>query len=148
MAPESGLGVVRQTMLRRWLEVLLPAYTLGLLIVWLHREYMPAVFGESMNESLLAWLAWALVGGLTGILVLWALIVAFFLCYSPLYLLGKTSILLGGGAWVDRREFQFYVSCFLLLCLLAFVGYWDPWSAVMVFVGMAGCGPVFWRFVV
>ena len=148
MAPESGLGVLRQTMLRRWLQVLLPAYTLGLLLVWLHREYMPAVLGDSMNESPLAWVAWALVGGLTGVLVLWALIVAFFLCYAPLYLLGKASVLLGRGGWVDRRELQFYISCFLLLCALAAVGYWDPWTGVMLFVCMAGCGPLFWRFVV
>ena len=85
---------------------------------------------------------------MTGILVLWALIVAFFLFYSPLYLLGKTSILLGGGAWVDQRELQFYLCCFVLLIGLAALVYWDAWIALMAFTLVAGCGPLFWRYLV
>ena len=148
MAAESGLGVVRQMVVRRWLEVLLPAYTLGLLFVWLHQEYVPTVLAQNMNESPLPWIAWALVGAMTGVLVLWAVIVAFFLCYSPLYLLGKMPILFGRGAWVDKRELQFYVGCFLLLSLLAALASWDAWIALMAFAAVAGCGPVFWRYLV
>jgi putative copper export protein len=148
MATDSGLDAVRQLVLRRWLEVLLPAYTLGLLFVWLHQEYTPAVLGQSMNESPWPWIAWALVGAMTGILVLWGVIVAFFLCYSPLYLLGKTPLLLGGRAWVDKRELQFYVCCFLLLSLLAALAYWDAWVGFIAFTLVAGCGPVFWRYLV
>lgn len=148
MGADSGLGVIRQVVLRRWLEVLLPAYTLALLLVWLHQEYMPAVLGQGVDESPVSLVAWALVGAMTGILVLWALIVAFFLCYSPLYLLGKTPLLLTGGAWVDKRELWFYLSCFLLLSLLAALAVWDPSIALMVFIGVAGCGPVFWRWLV
>ncbi len=148
MAADSILGAVRQSVVRRWLEVLLPTYTLGAVFVWFHQEYMPAVFARSMSESPLPWIAWALVGALTGILILWVLIVAFFLLYSPLYLLGKTPMLLGRGAWVDKRELQFYLCCFALLCLLAFLLYWDLPIGLMAFMLASGCGPVFWRYLV
>ena len=148
MAAESVLGAVRQSVVRRWLEVLLPAYTLGVVFVWSHQEYMPAILGRNMNESPLPWIAWAAVGAMTGILVLWALIVVFFLFYSPFYLLGKTSRLLGGGAWVDRRELRFYLYCFALLCALAAVFYWDAWIGLMTFTVVSGCGPVFWSSLV
>lgn len=148
MAAESVFGTVRQSVVRRWLEVLLPAYTLGVVFVWSHQEYVPAVLGRSMNESPLPWIAWAVVGAMTGILVLWALIVAFFLFYSPLYLLGKTSMLLGRGAWVDWRELRFYLCCFALLCGLAALLYWDAWIGLMTFTVVSGCGPVFWRYLV
>lgn len=148
MAAESVLGAVRQSVLRRWLEVLLPVYTVVSLFVWLHQEYMPAVLAESMSESPLPWIGWALVGGMTGILGLWVLIVAFFLLYSPFYLLGRAPMLLGRGPWVDWRELRFYLSCFVLLCLLAAVSYSDGWTGLTVFVLVSGCGPVFWRFLV
>ncbi len=145
---ESVLDAVRQSVVRRWLEVLLPVYTLWFVVVWYHREYMPAVLGGSMSESPVPWVAWAVVGAMTGILILWALIVAFFILYSPFYLFGKASMLLGRGAWVDKREFRFYVCCFVLLCLLAALFYWDPWKGFTAFTLVSGCGPVFWRYLV
>jgi hypothetical protein len=101
-----------------------------------------------MSESPLPWLVWGLVGAMTGILGLWALIVAFFLLYSPLYLLGKLPNLIGKGGWVDRREVRFYLASFAMLCLLAALIYGDPARGVAVFAGVAGCGPVFWRLLV
>ena len=129
MAEESVLGAVRQSLVRRWLEVLLPAYTLALLIVMLWPEYMPGILGHRPSESVLPWVAWALVGAMTGILILWGLIIAFFLLYSPFYLLGKIPMLFGRGAWVDRRELQFYLCCFLLLAVLASLLAWDRGKA-------------------
>ena len=148
MAAESLLGSVRVSVVRRWFEVLLPAYTLGSIFVWFHQDYMPALLARSMGESPVPWIGWALVGGMTGILGLWALIVAFFLVYSPLYLVGRLPMLLGRGAWVDRRELQFYMSCFMLLCLLGVLSYWDGWTGLMAFILVSGCGPVFWRYLV
>jgi hypothetical protein len=133
---------------RRWLEVLLPLYTLGFVFVWFHQEYMPAVLAGSMSESPLPWLGWAVVGGMTGILTLWTLIVAFFLSYSPFYLLGKLPALVDRQAWVDQREVKFYGCCFVLLCLLIALSYWDGWTALMAFILVSGCGPVFWRYLV
>src|SRR5262245_31636288 len=100
-ASESAMGMVVQSVVRRWLEVLLPLYTAGLLLVWFRAEYTPAVLTESVGESPLPGLAWAVVGALGGILGLWALIVGFFLLYSPFYLFGRLPMLIQGG-WVDR----------------------------------------------
>ena len=148
MPGESVVGAIRQSVVRRWLEVVLPAYTLAFLGVWLWPEYMPRVLGQGLNDSVLPWISWALVGAMTGILLLWALIITFFLLYSPFYLLGKIPMLFGRGAWVDRRELQFYVCCCLLLGLLVCLLVWDPRKALIAFTLVSGCGPVFWRYVV
>jgi hypothetical protein len=148
MAGESLVGSVRQSVVRRWLEVLLPVYTLGFLAVMVQPHYLPQILNHDTNESLLPWIGWALVGAMTGILMLWALIVAFFLLYSPFYLLGRMPMLFGQGAWVDRRELQFYLCCFVLLCLLVFLLYSDPWKGLAAFTLVSGCGPVFWRYMV
>ena len=148
MPGESVVGAIRQSVVRRWLEVVLPAYTLAFLGVWLWPEYMPRVLGQGLDDSVLPWISWALVGAMTGILLLWALIITFFLLYSPFYLLGKIPMLFGRGAWVDRRELQFYVCCCLLLGLLVCLLVWDPRKALIAFTLVSGCGPVFWRYVV
>lgn len=145
MSAESVMGGVIQSVVRRWLEVLLPVYTAGFLLVWLQPEYTPEILTQSMGVSLLPWIAWAVVGAMTGILGLWALIVAFFLLYSPIYLLGKSSMLIGKGAWVDKGELRFYLSCFVVLCLVAVLFYWMLPAGLIVFALVAGCGPMFWR---
>jgi len=148
MSGESVMDGVIQAVVRRWLEVLLPIYTVGFLVVWFRPEYTPELLTQSMSVSVLPWVVWALVGAMTGILALWALIVAFFLLYSPIYLLGKSPILLGKGGWVDRRELRFYLMCFVMLCLVAFLFYWGLPVGLTVFALVAGCGPVFWRALV
>ena len=148
MPEESVLNAVRQSLVRRWLEVLLPAYTLAFLLVMLRPEYLPGILGHKPGESILPWVVWAIVGAMTGVLILWALIIAFFLLYSPFYLLGKVPMLFGRGAWVDRRELQFYTSCFLVLVLLAGLLVWEPRKGLIAFTVVSGCGPVFWRYLV
>jgi len=148
VAEESVLGAIRQSLVRRWLEVLLPAYTLGLLTVVFRPEYMPSILGVRPGESMLPWVVWSIVGAMTGILILWALIVTFFLLYSPFYLVGRIPVLFGRGAWVDHREVQFYACCFMLLILLAGLMLWDPRKAFIAFTAVSGCGPVFWRYLV
>jgi hypothetical protein len=146
MAGESILGVARQALVRRWLEILLPAYTLAFLLVMLRPEYLPAVLAQRPSVHILPWIVWAIVGAMTGILILWALIVTFFLLYSPFYLLGKLPMLFGRGAWVDLRELRFYMWCFLLLGVLACLFVWDPRMALVAYTIVSGCGPVFWRY--
>jgi hypothetical protein len=145
---ESAMGTLVQSVVRRWLEVLLPLYTAGLLLVWFQAEYTPTVLTESVSDSPWPGLAWAVVGALGGILALWALIVGFFLLYSPFYLFGKLPLLMGQGGWVDRREIRFYLACFAMLCLLATLSYWEPPIGLTLFAMSAGCGPVFWRLLV
>jgi hypothetical protein len=148
MRAESVVGSVRQSVARRWLEVVLPLYAVALIIVWFRAEYMPAVLTDSMSGSVLPALAWAVVGALGGLLGLWALIIAFFLLYSPFYLIGKLPRLLGRGGWVDWHEVRFYLACFGLFCLLAALTYWDPPVGLTAFAVAASCGPVFWRVLV
>ena len=142
------MGVLIQSVVRRWLEVLLPLYAVALVVVWFHAEYTPSVLTASMTSSPLPGMAWALVGALGGILGLWALIIAFFLLYSPFYLIGKAPLFLGRGGWVDWREVRFYLACFGFLCLLAALMYVEPAVGLTVFAVAAGCGPVFWRMLV
>jgi hypothetical protein len=148
MSAESVRGSLMQSVARRWLEVLLPLYAVALVIVWFHAEYTPAVLTASMSESPLPALAWAVVGALGGLLGLWALIISFFLLYSPFYLIGKLPLLFGKGGWVDRREVRFYLASFGLLCLLAALTYIEPPAGLTAFAVAAGCGPVFWRVLV
>ena len=92
--------------------------------------------------------AWAVVGALGGLLGLWALIIAFFLLYSPFYLIGKLPRFLGRGGWLDWREVRFYLSCFGLLCVLAALAFWEPAVGLTAFAVAASCGPLFWRVLV
>lgn len=148
MRAESVVGSVRQSVARRWLEVVLPLYAVGLIVVWFHAEYTPTILTESVSGSPLPALAWAVVGALGGLLGLWALIIAFFLLYSPFYLIGKLPRFLGRGGWVDWREVRFYLASFGLLCLLGALAYWEPAVGLTAFAVAAGCGPVFWRVLV
>ena len=148
MNAESVMGSVMQSVVRRWLEVLLPLYSVALTVVFFRAEYTPAVLTDSMSESPLPGMAWAVVGAFAGILALWALIVSFFLLYSPFYLIGKLPLLVGQGGWVDRREVRFYLACFVCLCALVVVTCWEPPVGLTTFAITAGCGPVFWRLLV
>jgi hypothetical protein len=149
MSGETAVaGGLQQSVFRRWLEVFLPIYTAALLFVWFRPEHTPEVFSQSVGLSPLPWLAWGAAGAMLGVLTLWSVIVAFFLLYSPVYLLGKAPMLVGQGGWVDRRELRFYGACFVLLCALAAVGSQSLPAAVVLFAGIAGCGPVFWRLLV
>src|SRR5262245_30567289 len=140
---------MRGAVIRRWLEVLLPLYTLTLLLVLAQPVYTPAVFQQNMSDSVMPWIAWSLVGALSGILALWVVIIGFFLVYSPIYLASKSGLLLGGSGWVDRRELHFYVASFLLLALLILLAWFWGWRlAVGALILLAGCGPVFWRHLV
>jgi hypothetical protein len=139
------LGAVRESVIRRWLEVLLPLYTAGLVWVQLRPEYTPVVLTQGALDSAEAFVGWAVAGAMFGILMLWALIVAFFLAYSPAYLVTRLPRVLSRG-WVDRRELTFYGLCFTLLCALVAVACWASFStAVLSFVLIAGCGPILWR---
>lgn len=148
MPGQSVLGSVRESVIRRWLEVLLPLYTVGFLIVAARPQYMPQVLTQNVWDSPGAFAGWTVVGAMMGILILWALIAGFFLAYAPAYLVSRGARVLQHG-WVDRREMSFYVACFFMLCLLlALACFWSVAGAGVIFVLLAGFGPVLWRCLV
>ena len=89
-----------------------------------------------------------IVFGLMGILGFSALVVAFFLLYSPIYLINKLPHLIGKGGWLDRREVRFYLACFALVCLLVTLFTWSADAFFIMLVLMAGFGPLIWRLLV
>ena len=142
------MEIVPETVIRRWLEVLLPVVSAGLLTVHFYPEYVPSALIEDPGRSLLLWVARAVLWAVLGIWGFSALIVVFFLLYSPVYLLNRAAMLMGEGGWVDRREVRFYLACALLLALLIVLVWWIPSYALVLFVLMAGCGPIMWRVLV
>ena len=130
-----------------WLELVLPLFAGALLVVFHKPEYVPRIFLESATSPV-AWVAWAIVGGVGGVTAFSGLLVAFFLLYSPVYLAGKAPMLVGKGPWTDRREVRFYGLCFTILCLLLALLLWDWRWFVSAFLVLTGIAPAFWRALV
>jgi len=146
--PAKALGNLGPRSARwAWLELVLPLFAIGALVVFHKPQYIPSIFLESATTPV-AWVAWALLGALGGLLCFSGLLVLFFLVYSPVYLAGKAPMLMSTGAWTDRREVRFYGLCFVVLCVLLALLLWDwKWfvSAVLLLTGFA---PSFWRALV
>jgi hypothetical protein len=130
-----------------WLELVLPLFAVALLVVFHNPQYMPRIFVESAISPL-AWVAWAVLGAIGGVMAFSGLLVAFFLLYSPVYLAGKASMVVGKGAWTDRREVRFYGLCFVILCALLGLLLWDWRWFVSAFVLLTGFAPSLWRVMV
>ena len=130
-----------------WLELVLPFFAAALLVVFHLPRYMPRIFVESATSPV-AWVAWAVLGAMGGVMVFSGLLVAFFLLYSPIYLVGKAPMLMGGGGWTDRRELRFYGLCFVILCGLLALLVWDWRWFVSAFLVVTGFAPTLWRALV
>jgi hypothetical protein len=130
-----------------WLELVLPLFATAVLLVFHKPQYMPSVFVESATTPA-AWGAWALLGALGGVLSFSGLLVVFFLLYSPVYLVAKAPMLVGKGAWTDRREVRFYGLCLVILCVLLALLLWDWRWFVSVFLVLTGFAPSLWRALV
>ena len=130
-----------------WLELVLPLFATTVLVIFHKPQYMPRIFIESA-PSPVAWVAWAVLGAIGGVMAFSGLLVAFFLLYSPVYLAGKASMLVGKGAWTDRREVRFYGLWFVILCglLARLLGDWR-WF-VSAFLLVTGFAPSLWRVLV
>ena len=139
----SGLRSARWA----WLELVLPLFATAVLLVFHKPQFMPSVFVESATTPV-AWGAWALLGALGGILSFSGLLVVFFLLYSPVYLVAKAPMLVGKGAWTDRREVRFYVLCLVILCVLLALLLWDWRWFVSAFLVLTGFAPSLWRALV
>jgi len=144
------MGLIPRVIVRRWLETLLAAFSLAVIYVDRHRELMPRALDltSDVNLTLWDWLFRGMVFGMMGILSFSALVVIFFLVYSPIYLVNKVPHLVGKGGWLDKREVRFYLACFALICLLVTLFTWSTEAFTVLLVLLAGFGPLVWRLLV
>jgi len=144
------MSLIPRVIVRRWLEAVLAVVSVGMLYYYRYPEQMPRALSlkEDANLTLWDWIFRGMVFGLLGVWGFSALIVIFFLIYSPIYLINKTPHLVGKGGWLDRREVRFYLACFALVCLLLALLTRSVDAAGILFVLLAGFGPIVWRILV
>lgn len=144
------MSLIPRVIVRRWLETLLAVFSLAVIYVDRHRELMPRALDltSDVNLTLWDWLFRGMVFGMMGILSFSALVVVFFLVYSPIYLANKVPHLVGKGGWLDKREVRFYLACFALICLLVTLLTWSTEAFTILLVLLAGFGPLVWRLLV
>jgi hypothetical protein len=130
--------------------MMLALVSLGILYFNYRPETMPKALDLSTDTGLTLW-DWIFRGMAFGLLGIWgfsALVVGFFLLYSPIYIINKAPHLIGKGGWLDRREVRFYLACFALVCLLVVLLLRSFDAAGVLFVVLAGFGPMVWRLLV
>jgi hypothetical protein len=142
------MSLIPRVIVRRWLEATLALVSLAMLYFYRNPELMPRALKEDTNLTLWDWIFRGMVFGLLGVWGFSALVVLFFLLYSPIYLINKAPHLLGKGGWLDRREMRFYFACFALVCLLVILFTRSFDAAGVLFILLAGFGPVVWRLLV
>jgi len=144
------MSLVPSVIVRRWLESVLALVSIAMLYLNYHPEALPRALDPKADAGLSLW-DWIFRGMVFGLLGVWgfsALIVCFFLLYSPIYLINKAPHLVGKGGWLDRREVRFYLACCALVILLAALFTRSLDAAGILFVLLAGFGPLIWRMLV
>ena len=142
------MSLIPRVIVRRWLEATLALVSLAMLYFYRNPELMPRGLRADTNLTLWDWIFRGMVFGLLGVWGFSALIVLFFLLYSPIYLINKAPHLVGKGGWLDRREMRFYLACFALVCLLLILLTRSFDTAGVLFILLAGFGPAVWRLLV
>ena len=133
---------------RPWMELILPLYSLGMTIVYYRPQALPPAIEDKLVDGMFRWILWGIVGALGGILALSALFLAFYLLYSPVYLIENARRILDPHAWVDHREVRFYVACFVTLACLLWLAFVNPDAALVSFTLLSGSAQFLWRFLV
>jgi hypothetical protein len=144
------MSLIPRVVVRRWLEGVLAFVSLAILYFNNRPEALPRALDLSNDTGLSLW-DWIFRGMAFGLLGVWgfsAIVVGFFLLYSPIYVINKAPHLVGKGGWLDRREVRFYLACFALACLLVILMTRSFDAAGVVFIILAGFGPVVWRLLV
>ena len=142
------MSLIPRVIVRRWLESVLALVSLAMLYFHRNPELMPRALKDDTGLTLWDWIFRGMVFGLLGVWGFSALIVIFFLLYSPIYLINKAPHLVGKGGWLDRREVRFYLACFALVCLLVILFTRSFDAAGVLFILLAGFGPMVWRLLV
>ncbi len=130
------------------MELILPLYALTVVVLYYRPQMVPPGIEEKMVDGMLRWVLWGIVGALGGVLALSALLLAFYLLYSPFYLLQNARRILDPHAWVDQREVRFFLACFLILVGLLALAFLNPDAALVSFTLLAGSAQLLWRFLV
>ena len=133
---------------RPWMEMILPLYTLALVILYYRPQALPLAIEEKLLDGMFRWVLWGIAGALGGVLALSALFLAFYLLYSPFYLVENAKRILNPHVWMDQREVRFYLGCFVLLVSLVALALVNPDAALVSFVLLAGSAQFLWRFLV
>ena len=146
------MSLIPRVIVRRWLEAVLALVSLAILYFTAPPgRACPARSTSRSDASLTLW-DWIFRGMAFGLLGVWgfsAIVVGlFFLVYSPIYVINKAPHLVGKGGWLDRREVRFYLACFALVCLLVILMTRSFDAAGVMFVLLAGFGPMIWRLLV
>ena len=144
------MSLIPRVIVRRWLESVLALVSIAMLYLNQHPEALPRALDLKNDANLTLW-DWIFRGMVFGLLGVWGfsgVIVLFFLLYSPIYLINKVPRLVGKGGWLDKREVRFYLACFALVCLLLALFTRSLDAAAILFVLLAGFGPLVWRLLV
>lgn len=144
------MSLIPRVIVRRWLESVLALVSLAMLYINRHPEALPRALDLKNDANLTLW-DWIFRGMVFGLLGVWGfsgVVVTFFLLYSPIYLINKAPHLVGKGGWLDKREVRFYLACFALVCLLIALFTRSLDAAGIMFVLLAGFGPLVWRLLV
>ncbi len=128
-----------------WLEIVLATYAVVLVTVYYRPEAFQLPIADERIESIVEWSLRLFGWALGGMLALSGLFLAFYLLYSPVYLAQNLPRVLDPTAWIDAREFWFYLSCFGLLCTLIVLGVLNRELALAVFTILAGSAQLLWR---
>lgn len=83
---------------RSWMELILPLYSLALVIVYYRPQAVPPAIKDTLTTGILKWVFWAIAAALGGLLSFSALLLAFCLDYAPFYLLNNANQILNAQA--------------------------------------------------
>ncbi len=131
---------------RSWMELILPVYSLAIVIVYYRPEAVPPTIMDTLMAGNLKWVFWVIAAALGGLLTFSALFLAFCLVYAPVYLLNNAKRILNPQAWIDHREVRFYLGCFVVLCMLLALALLNPVAGAAFFVLLAGSASFLWRY--
>lgn len=147
-ARQGMVNVMDYRRSRLWMELILPLYALALVILYYRPQALPPAIEQELVDGIFRWVIWGIVGALGGVLGLSALFLAFYLLYSPLYLIENAKRILDPHAWVDQREVRFYLGCFVLLVSLVALAVVNSDAALVSFILLAGFSQFLWRLLV
>jgi hypothetical protein len=145
---EGAVRIMEYRQSRPWMELILPLYALGMTIVYYRPQALPPAIEDKLVDGMFRWILWGIVGALGGILALSALFLAFYLLYSPVYLIENAKRILDPHAWVDHGEVRFYLGCFVTFACLLGLAFVNPDAALVSFILLSGSAQFLWRFLV